>query len=477
MLQSPLADDDAGAATQGLTTEEVQRRRQAGLANDAPSDHVRSVWDIVRANTLTRFNAIIGSLVAVILVVGDPIDAAFGLVTVLNSGIGIVQELRARRTLSRVQVLVVPSIFVVRDGREQQVRPEELVVGDIIRLVTGDQVPVDGRVLAAEGIAVDESALTGESDPVPKRPGDDVLSGSAVVSGSALAEAVRVGEQSWAQKLTAEARGFTLTRSELRVGIDRLLRIIGFLLPPLAAILVWSQLGVSATLADALVSAVAGLVALVPQGLVLLVSMTMAIAVIRLARNQVVVQELQAVEGLARVDALCIDKTGTLTTGRFTVEVVEPIGVDGPLLAAGLAALTGLDPAQGGTIGALRGALSDEDRAEGATWVPEATVSFSSARKWSGARFRGRGTWVLGAPEIILDAGGGIAPELSERVDRLASRARRVLLVAASDQPFAAEDELPAELRPVGLVVLAEEIRADAAAPRHCHQRIDGLAC
>lgn len=441
----------------GLTTAEVVQRRDDGLGNAVDLPTSRSTSGIIRANTLTRFNAIISALVAVVLVFGEPIDAAFGLVMVINAMIGIVQELRAKRSLDSLQVLLTPSIAVVRDGVESQIEPDDLVLDDVIRLRPGDQIPVDGLVHESEGLEVDESSLTGESEPIPKAVDDQVLSGSFVVAGVATAVATGVGADAWAQRLTKEAKQFELSRSELRVGVDQILKVSALILPPLAALLLWSQLRADVEPADGVIAAVAGVVALVPQGLVLLVSMAMAVAVVRLGRQYVVVQELPAVEGLARVDVLCVDKTGTLTTGNLVVEEVEPIGVDTERLLSGLAALSGIEAARSSTLDAIRAWLPDGESG----WEAEDVVPFSSVRKWSSATFSEQGTWVLGAPEVLLDAIGP-EKELSATVDRLTERALRVLLVAHSTSP-GADNELPPGLKPVGLVSLFEEIRPDAA--------------
>ncbi len=484
MPEPSVADRPGGppAVPLGLTTTEVERRRRAGLGNDVEVRTTRSVLDIVRANTLTRFNAIIGSLVVVIFAFGDPIDAAFGAVSLLNSGIGIVQELRAKRLLDTVQVLLVPAIDVHRDGTLARLPPDELVQGDVIELRSGDQVPVDGLIVATDGLEVDESSLTGESEPVAKATTEEVRSGSAVVTGTATIEAVHVGADSWAHKLTAEAKDFSLTRSELRVGVDRLLQVVSWSLPPLTALLVWSQLLAAEVVADALVAAVAGVVSLVPQGLVLLVSMTMAIAVIRLAKNRVVVQELQAVEGLARVDVLCVDKTGTLTTGRLTVDAIEPVGITDCEVRSGIAALGRLDTGRNPTIDALLSAVAGDDTTTNEAWNVSETVPFSSRWKWSGAHFEQHGTWILGAPEVILDhirsepgsvaaTGRAAIDDLVDRVADLAAKARRVLLVAQSDDPFGLDGSLPTSLHPVGLISLMEEIRPDATATMEFFRR------
>jgi magnesium-transporting ATPase (P-type) len=459
-----LATDSSrlSAPPTGLTAAEVADRHARGQSNKVPERTSRSYTDIVRANVLTRFNAIIAALAAVVLVVGHPIDAVFAFVLLFNTAIGIVQEVRAKRTLDRLRVLIAPTIAVLRDGRQTDVLPGELVLDDVVLLAVGDQVPVDGRVLESSGLEVDESALTGEADPVAKQVGDEVLSGSAVVSGSASVVAVRVGEQAWIHQLVAQAKQFVLTRSELRAGVDQILRVVNWIILPLAALLLWSQLRGQDSLSEALVSAVAGVVGLVPQGLVLLVSLAMAVAIVRLARNHVVVQELYAVEGLARVDVLCVDKTGTLTTGKFSVEALEPFAggdgepVDGEL-RDGLGALAATEQSPTAAMRVLAAELGG-----GPGWQVGTQVAFSSARKWSGATFAGHGTWVVGAPEILLDAMPADEAEARRRIAVLTEASKRVLLVGCTSAPLDPSGSLPGGLRPVGLVVLAEEVRSDA---------------
>ncbi len=454
------------APSVGLSSSEAADRHRLGLGNTAAERTSRPITGIVKANLATRFNAIMASLATIVLVFGDWIDALFAIVAVLNSTIGIIQEIRAKRSLDAVQVLVDADIGAFREGVLVRLPPSELVVDDVFRLEAGDQVPVDGTVLDAVGLELDESALTGESEPVPKSVGAEIRSGSYVVAGSGTARSVRVGPDSWARRLTDEAREFTLTRSELRVGVDRLLAIITWTLPPLTVLLVWSQLRASSSFADGLIWATAGVVSLIPQGLVLLISMAMAVAVRRLAENDVVVQELPAVEGLARVDVLCVDKTGTLTTGRLAVDRIEPSNPDAcPMdrLRLGLAALVDLETVHSATIEAIRFEVGSPP-----PWSATQTVSFSSERKWSGADYGCEGTWVLGAPEVLLDAisanGGTGVDKLAGEVGALADQARRVLLVArGSGGSGLGNGSLPADLSPVGLVTLKEEVRPDAA--------------
>jgi cation-transporting ATPase E len=452
----------------GLTSVEVAERRARGAVNVLPTQSSRSYREIVRANTLTRFNAVVTALAVVVLLVGSPIDALFAGVMVANTVIGVVQEVRAKRTLDRLNVLIAPTVGVVRDGTLHRTHPSDLVIDDVVVLAAGDQVPVDGTVLDGDGLEVDESALTGEPDAIRKRPGDEVLSGSVVVAGSASVVAARVGQDVWIHRLLVEAKHFALTQSELRRGVDRILQVVSWMIVPVAALLLWSQLRGNADVADGLVSAVAGVVGLVPQGLVLLVSLALAVAVVRLAAEHVVVQELPAVEGLARVDTLCLDKTGTLTTGRVVFDHLEPVGAgaaDEEVPRRALAALAAAESAPTSTTLAVRDALS-----EAPAWTPLVQVAFSSERKWSGTTFAGEGSWLLGAPEVLL---GGLAPEEAEpvvhRVTSLAADARRVVLLARSDAALdptaveAAGGGPPRDARPVALVVFGEQLRADAA--------------
>ncbi len=459
MSAEPQSDATADADIRsGLSSAEVEHRRASGQVNHTDRRTSRSIASIVRSNVLTRFNAIITVLAVVVLIFGHPIDALFAGVMVVNAVIGIIQEVRAKRSLDQLSVLIAPRVVVVRDGDEHEVDPADLVVDDLVRLRPGDEVPIDGCVLESDGLEVNESALTGEADAVTKKTDDEVLAGSAVVAGSGLVAATRVGSERWIESLVAEARQFVLTNSELRVGVDQILRIISWMIVPLGALSVWSQLRAEdQSFDEAMVSAVAGIVGLVPQGLVLLVSMAMAVATLRLGREGVVVQELHAVEGLARIDVLCVDKTGTLTTGEFVLDEVVPVGIEHDELCAGLGALVGTEKNPTASSKVIAEQVKQPDG-----WSPGAHVAFSSARKWSGTTFESQGTWLLGAPEVLFDAAGeGDDSESRGKVSELAADARRVLLVARSDGELSG-DELPDGVHVVGLVVLVEQVRPDA---------------
>ncbi|MGZ5291107.1 MAG: HAD-IC family P-type ATPase [Actinomycetota bacterium] len=443
-------------AAAGLTLAEVAERRARGEVNDVPTAPSRTVSEIVRTNVFTRFNGLLGSLLVVILTVGPIQDALFGGVLLANAAVGILQELRAKRTLDRLAVLTSPHARIVREGTPREEPVSEVVLDDVLELRPGDQIVVDGEVIEGAGLEVDESLLTGESEAVTKHEGDEVLSGSFVAAGSGRFRATRVGASAYAAQLAEQARRFTLTRSELRAGIDRILRIVTWLLIPTAVLLVISQFRSDASLHDAVRGSVAGTVAMIPEGLVLLTSVAFAVGVVRLARRAVLVQELPAVEVLARVDVLCIDKTGTLTEGKLVVEEIEPLTEDGVHREA-LAALAASDPHPNGTLRAIADSLPDA--VEG--WLSDGAVPFSSARKWSGASFGTKGTWLLGAPDVVLGAVPGSDDHLRAAL-RHAEAGRRVVLLARSDEALSG-DVLPAGVVPVAFVILGDRVRETAS--------------
>jgi cation-transporting P-type ATPase E len=388
----------------------------------------------------------------VILIVGQLQDALFGIVLVSNALIGIAQELRAKRTLDRLAVLNSPRARVRRDGAEQELAVGDVVLDDLVELRTGDQIVADGVVRAISGLQVDESLLTGESEPVDKTVGGQLLSGSFVVAGSGRYQTTAVGADAYARRLATEARHFTLVRSELMDGINRILRYVTWAIFPVAALLLFTQVHARENWRDAISGVVAGLVGMVPQGLVLLTSIAFGVAAVSLARRKVLVQQLPAVEGLARVDVICFDKTGTLTDGTVMFDRVETLDGSAPVDAA-LGALAS-DENRNATLTAIGQSFSNA-----AGWGRTGAVPFSSARKWSASTFSCHGTWVLGAPEMVLSTDE--TTEL-ERAATLASSGQRVLLLAHTDAALNG-DRLPTGLRPVALVVLAEHVRADAA--------------
>jgi cation-transporting ATPase E len=438
----------------GLSAAEVAERVAAGEVNAVPDSPSRTVGEIVRANVFTRFNALMTALAVAVLVAGSPRDALFFGVVIANTLIGSIQELRAKRTLDRLAVLSAPKAHVVRNGEVAELGVHEIVLDDVLDLRPGQQVSADGEVLTETSLEVDESLLTGESDAVAKQSGDPLLSGSFIVAGRGRARVTKVGADAYAARLAEEARRFTLVSSELRIAIDRIITWVSWLVVPAAIGLAISQHQTQPDWRDATVSAIGGVVAMVPEGLVLLTSVAFAVGVIRLASHHTLVQELPAIEVLARVDVVCLDKTGTITEGTMQVFDVQSLdGAPGDVYGA-VAAVAHADPNPNATSQALLERYADDPG-----WTPNGTVPFSSARKWSAVSFDDHGCWVLGAPELVM--ADRFEAELRDRVGRAADDGQRVLVLAHSDAPLDGE-HLPDGLAAAALVLLEDRIRVDA---------------
>ncbi|MFF8276942.1 HAD-IC family P-type ATPase [Streptomyces lateritius] len=457
----------------GLTSAEVAERVARGEVNDVPVRSSRSAADIIRGNVFTRFNAIIGVLWVVMFFVAPIQDSLFGFVIVANTGIGIIQELRAKKTLDGLAVIGEAKPVVRRDGTSGAVSTSEIVLGDLIELGPGDKVVVDGEVAEADNLEIDESLLTGEADPVVKKPGDRMMSGSFVVAGGGAFTATKVGREAYAAQLAEEASRFTLVHSELRSGISTILKYVTWMMVPTAIGLIISQLVVKDTnLKDSVARTVGGIVPMIPEGLVLLTSVAFAIGVIRLGRKQCLVQELPAIEGLARVDVVCLDKTGTLTEGGMDVKELRLLGPaaegdgtggakrsgsDEPYVRKVLGALGESDPRPNASLQAIIDAYPDAEE-----WRCTQALPFSSARKYSGAAFsEGNGetsAWLLGAPDVLLPDGD---PVLAE-IDHLNEQGLRVLLLARTTRELDAPD-VAEGARATALVVLEQRLRPDAA--------------
>ena len=455
-------------ATRGLSGDQVAERVADGRVNALPDAPTRTVGEIIRANVLTPVNAIVGVLLVFVVVAnGISPDMLFGGVIVTNSVIGIVQELRARAALNRLAVLTAPHAVVVRDGETAELEVEQVVLDELLVLAPGAQVVVDGEVVDSNGLELNESLLTGESDPEHKPVGAEVLSGSFVSSGSGRFRATKVGADSYAASLAEEARKFTLVGSELRQGINTILKTLMCLIPPIAAILYWRLLSTSdGDWREALSGVVAASVAMVPDGLVLLTSLAFMSGVVTLSRRQALLRELASVELLARVDTLCLDKTGTITTGEIVLAGIESLGPDEGAVRIALAGLAASDPEPNATLAAIARECSDAP-----PWSVTGTVPFSSARKWSAASFAADDVGAtigpdatalyLGAPELLLDAADpAVAATVTARVGEQADAGHRVVLLASA--AGLEGDALPARVEPIALVLLEDEIRPDA---------------
>ena len=469
----------------GLTPKEVVQRIESGQSNAVKTSTSRSVQDIVRANVFTLFNGIIFAAMVLVLITGSWRDAVFGFVIIINTGIGIVTELRAKRTLDKLSILVASEFLVHRDGRDVEVPHNEIVLDDLLWIRAGEQVPADGQIIQTWGLELDESMLTGESRTVRHKVGEQVYSGATAVSGMALVKVNAVGSHSYAATLTAQAKVYKKTVSDLNRGINTILKFMTFLVVPLCILLILSQIhtvggwGTALSTGEwrqAVVSAVAGVVGMIPEGLVLLTSLNFAVAAMRLARHNTLVQELESVETLARVDALNLDKTGTITDGGIAFNRL--VMLDSANAAAEQAATQALydccnEEQPNGTGQAVLAGLKAQGYGAGAV---ESRVPFSSARKWSAVRKSGE-TWYMGAPEVIISALEGDYSSVLQQVNEYANDGNRVLLVARSTAPLSPRSglrdavegvnvsdgpQLDVQAEPVALVLCAEKIREDA---------------
>ena len=458
----PVSADVTSLGERGLSAAEVAERVARGAVNRVKDRTSRSVASIVRENVLTLFNAIIVGASIIVLLFGDLRDGIFGGVMIINAVIGIVSELRAKRTLDSLAIVDAPQASVLRDGTLSVIPARDVVLDDVIELTLGDQVSVDGTVLASAGLEIDESLLTGESRPVKKKEGDQLLAGTSVVAGSGRMVATAVGERVYAQGLSEQARAFTRTVSEIQVSINRVLQVVSVMLLPVVALTFYSQNriagGSGGDWREALVLSVASVIGMIPQGLVLLTSMNFAIGSATLARRGVLVQELPAVEVLARVDCLCLDKTGTLTTGGIRVREVDVVAGDADTVMSALASAA--SDRTNATAEAIWAHVGEGARS-GASERIEWSVPFSSARKWS-AWGTGRESWILGAPEFVIDEAVATNAVLLERVRAIAAGGSRVVALVRADEAVV-DDKLPARRAVVALVVLEEDLREDAA--------------
>ncbi|OMC49623.1 cation-translocating P-type ATPase [Mycobacterium sp. IS-1264] len=443
----------SSSVSNGLTDAEVAHRVADGKSNAVPQRAARSVAEIVRANVFTRINAILGVLFVIVLTTGSVINGLFGLLIIANSVIGMVQEIRAKQTLDKLAIIGQAKPLVRRQSGTRALPAGEVVLDDVIELGPGDQIVVDGEILEEENLEVDESLLTGEADPVDKNVGDAAMSGSFVVAGTGAYRATKVGPDAYAARLAEEASKFTLVKSELRNGINRILQFVTYLLVPAGLLTIYTQFFTThAGWRQSVLRTVGALVPMVPEGLVLLTSAAFAVGVVRLGQRRCLVQELPAIEGLARVDVVCADKTGTLTETGMRISDVEQLGPTEQTVADVLASLAAADARPNASMRAIA-----ETYGEPPGWIATASAPFKSATKWSGVSYRDHGNWVIGAPDVLLDPASAAA----ERAERVGAEGLRVLLLGSAEEPVNQPDA-PGQVTPVALVVLEQKVRPDA---------------
>ena len=465
----------------GLTDEQVNARIAEGKVNADENPNTRTYKQIVRENTLTFFNFLNLVLLVLVLLVGSYKNAFFVCIIIINTLIGIAQEIRAKKTIDKLAILTARKSVVIREGQKWTVPTEELVLDDVVCLKTGDQVPADARILEG-GLEVNESLLTGESDNLPKNEGDELFSGSFVTSGEACCQIIHVGKDNYAAQITSEAKEFKRHNSELKNSLNAILKVISIIIVPLGALLFYKQYYiVGDTFRDSVVSMVAGVLGMIPEGLVLLTSVALTLGALVLANKKTLVQELYCIETLARVDTLCLDKTGTITEGTMCVERVEPYVSTGRVETAATesesaesteaeeqvqtdsAFMEEIDVIMGNmmyvlkdqnaTIDALRKRFPAKQ-----DMTPEHVIPFSSDRKYSGVVFEEKGTYLMGAAQFLFP---GNNEELTEKCQAYAEEGLRVLVLAHSSQN-AEGTELPEGLEPLALMLLTDVIREEA---------------
>ncbi len=438
----------------GLSDEQVQRRVKEGLHNGVTGIKSKTEGQIIRENVFTFFNILNFALALAVILVGSIRSAVFLGVIFSNIFIGSFQSIRAKRTLDKLAIVSAPKAVVLRGGQKKEIPVEQVVLDDVLILAAGNQICSDSVVVAGE-CEVNESLITGESDPILKRPGDSLLSGSFVVSGNAHAQVEHVGAENYAQKITGDAKYMKKRNSEIMDSIDRIVKVVGFGVLPIGALLFWKQfVMLGDTLQNSVVSTTAAMVGMIPEGLVLLVSVCFAVSVVKLSARKTLVRDLYCVETLARVDTLCLDKTGTITEGTMQVDELVPFpGMTQQEMEGALNAL--VTNLQDGNPTSL---AIEEYFSEPSPWRASTLVPFSSARKWSGAFFPGRGAYIMGAGEFILGEG---FQAIREQVESYAQRGQRVLLLARCQEDFE-EQALGGEPQLVGLVLLSDKLRREA---------------
>lgn len=440
---------------EGLSAQQVEKRIREGLHNGDSGMKTKTEGQIIRENVFTFFNLLNFALAAAVILVGSPRNALFLGVILSNIVIGSFQGIRAKHTIDKLSLISSPKARVVRDGRQKNIQVEELVLDDIMLLSAGNQICSDAVVTGGE-CEVNESLITGESDPVLKQPGDSLLSGSFIVSGGCSAQVEHVGADNYASRIAGDAKYIKKRNSEIMDSIDIIVKMIGFAIVPIGALLFWKQYFVLGdTVQNAVVSTTAAVVGMIPEGLVLLISLAFAVSVLKLSSRKTLVQDMYCIETLARVDTLCLDKTGTITEGTMQVDSLLPFeGIPEEDMAAALTALVCNLSDENPTFLALKDRFSQQS-----PWHAAELVPFSSARKWSGAFFPGKGTYVMGAGEFIL---GEDFSAIQKQVEEYSQKGQRVLLLAHSQEGFSGK-ELPEIIEPMGLVLISDKIRREAA--------------
>ncbi len=439
----------------GLTDYDVKKRVREGKVNKNTNTSSKSVWNIIRGNLFTLFNGINLILLIIVIAAGSPKNGLFAGVIITNSLVGIIQELNAKKVVERLSMLNAITVTVIRNGVKDNIAVEHVVLDDVISLSEGEQIVVDSKVLTEQCLEVDESLLTGESESIKKCKGDTVLAGSLVLGGTGLVRATHVGPNTYAAKLAREAKKFKLAKSELQLMMDKILKVTIKIILPIGTLLILTQLiNTDRDWKQAVISAVSGVVGMIPEGLVLLITTAFIVSIVRLSKWKTLVQELPATEILARVDTLCLDKTGTITEGKLKLEEIVPLNNnDVKFIEEVLSVISTSFGSSNATLGAIKEKYSKNKEVKINKCIP-----FNSAKKWSGVEFATGEKWLIGAPEIIL---GEKYEEFREVVETEAKNGRRVLILAKINSGDLT-DELSKDVEAVSLILFEDIIREDA---------------
>lgn len=437
----------------GLSSAEVEDRIRMDRTNHMNTSASKSVSDIVKEHSLTYFNFLNLFLAVLVALTGQFKNMTFMGVILINTAIGIVQELKVKKLIDQISVMTAARTRVIREGVTKEIDVSDVVIDDVILVESGEQVCADCRLLDATGIEVNESMLTGESRPVKKQAGEELMSGSYLVSGSGVAKVFHVGENNYAATLAKKAKIKKRASSQMQEIIKKIIKIDGVLLIPVGILLYLSQRGIAETTSDAVVNTVAGVIGMIPEGLVLLTSVSFVLGVGRLARKKALVQEMEAIEALARVNVLCLDKTGTITTGKLDVVDVVPVQEEQSPeeITTIMSELTWAFDDVNSTQDALRKKFKKIGK-----WKAEEKIPFSSDRKYRAAFFEEHGGYALGAPEFLVPEN----TQLMERVNQYSAEGMRVLLLASAT--LKAEEMKLEEVKPLGLIIIEDQIRPEA---------------
>lgn len=440
------------ADLKGLTAAEVQKKIEQGQTNQVEDNLLKTDKEIIKENTINIFNLLNLVLALLVLLVGSPKNTLFFGVVIINTLIGIIQELRAKHTIDQLSVLAKAKATVLRENRLQQIDQAAIVLGDIVYLRSGDQVPVDGQLVAGTGIEADESLLTGEADRVQKKVKDKLFSGSFITAGECFYQGTAVGKDNFAEQLTSEAKKKKTGSSELTKVLSRMIAVLTVVIIPVGLGLFYSQYQASDSMRQAVLGTVAALVSMIPEGLMLLTSVAFAVGAANLARKKVLVQALPSIETLARVDVICLDKTGTITDGTLKFETALLENISDSRFDVIMGALMQHLNDQNATAQALRQAFP----ASG-DWQAEKVVPFSSARKWSGVTFKEQGSFVIGAPEFIFKT---LPSKMRDKIQPYLEDGQRVLVLVES--PETLTEEFVYEPQLLATLIISDNLRENA---------------